>query len=151
MTEQQTMGLIIKNEYKELTMHDFKPIPFDSYILEKYVELRLKSEWISPKTRFPEPDKPVIAFGINEENELVIIRAKYIPKFFIIDGDLSFLGDSTYDETTDEYYWPEGWYEWNEMEDTHWLVDFEVLLWMALPELPEMYNKMQYKSNNQTT
>jgi hypothetical protein len=47
-----------------------------------------------------------------------------------------FLTDPDYDEATDTTYWPEGWYECNENEETHWQVHEEVTHWMPLPEVP---------------
>lgn len=41
-----------------------------------------------------------------------------------------------YDEETDKYYWPPGWYEWNEHEEMHWAVDGVVTHWMKLPDAP---------------
>ena len=38
-----------------------------------------------------------------------------------------------YNEKEDLYYWPEGWYEWNRHEETHWRVGETVTHWMALP------------------
>ncbi|MHC1670481.1 hypothetical protein ACODUO_15075 [Stenotrophomonas maltophilia] len=45
-----------------------------------------------------------------------------------------------YDETTDTYYCPEGWYEqiknWDELSAVH-ISDMNPALWQHLPELPE--------------
>ena len=38
-----------------------------------------------------------------------------------------------YDEETDEYYCPEGWYEWNEHEEVHWAVSEAPRAWRELP------------------
>lgn len=38
-----------------------------------------------------------------------------------------------YDEATDEYWCPEGWYEWNQNEDNHWRVPETPRAWMPLP------------------
>lgn len=46
-----------------------------------------------------------------------------------------------YDETTDTYYCPEGWYEqirnWDELSAVH-ISDMKPVLWQQLPELPEV-------------
>ena len=64
-----------------------------------------------------------------------IYRAAYVRRHTILDvGD--FDGDSDYDAESDQYWWPEGWYEWNHAEDTHWTVDGVVTHWAPLPELP---------------
>ncbi len=92
-------------------------------------------EWIKVKDQLPEPGKFVIAYFKNEHGKDRRIRAMYVPRFFMDD-----LGDSgcdpDYDEEEDMYFWPEGWYECNEFEDTHWMVDGNVTHWMPLPEVP---------------
>lgn len=89
--------------------------------------------WIDANTK-PEKDTPVIALGVNNNNKIKRVRAKWIPEFYQeSDGD-DFHGDLDYSEEKDEFYWPEGWYEWNEFDDTHWLVDVKVLYWIPLPE-----------------
>lgn len=65
------------------------------------------------------------------------IRACYVAKFSEEIGASDFQGDEDYYEKTDTTYWPEGWYEWNQFEETHWLVDAAVLAWMPLPSPPE--------------
>jgi hypothetical protein len=41
-----------------------------------------------------------------------------------------------YDEEKDEYYTPEGWYEWQSTPDIHWKLDCKVTHWMPLFEKP---------------
>ena len=38
------------------------------------------------------------------------------------------------------YYWPQGWYEWNDQDDTHWMIVDQVTHWMPLPSGPEDAN-----------
>lgn len=88
-------------------------------------------EWIKITEKMPEPGNIVLSFGKN-----TILRAVYIPEYFMEDQD-NFLGELDYSEENDEFYWPEGWYEWNVHEDTHWKVSFEITHWMELPEYPK--------------
>jgi hypothetical protein len=105
------------------------------------MELLAKSEeknnaWIETKNKMPKPGIPVIACGLNEYGKLRRIRAAYFPKHFKID-DSGYIGDSDYCEEKKEYYWPEGWYEWNEFDETSWSVGIDITHWMPLPEPPK--------------
>jgi hypothetical protein len=94
-------------------------------------------KWISTKERMPEPGKPVLACGKNEYNKKITMRACFIPEYFEeADGD-NYMGDPVYNEEKDKFYWPKGWYEWNEYEDVNWKIDIEITYWMPLPECPE--------------
>lgn len=95
-------------------------------------------EWISTAEGLPEKSgDPVIAYGYNEAGKLRRLRAAYVHKHTIEDENDDYCGPVDYCEENDMTYWPEGWYEWNEMEDTHWMVDFQILGWQPLPEAPE--------------
>lgn len=93
-------------------------------------------DWKETKQEMPKPELPVIAYGLNSHGKIRRMRACYIPENYMeSDGD-SFLGADCYNEEKDMYYWPKGWYEWNEYEETHWLIDIEITHWMNLPEPP---------------
>ena len=89
--------------------------------------------WQPIQTALPQPGQPVlVACGTH------VIRAAHAPKFALSE-DLwgEFLPDGgEYDEATDTTYWPEGWYEWNHHEETHWQLDKEPTHWMPLPDAP---------------
>ncbi len=85
-------------------------------------------EW-QPIETAPKRDGVLISIGNS------VIRAMFIPEFTLEDNG-NYLGDSSYKEENDTYYWPEGWYEWNDHEDTHWLVDEQPTHWMPLPKPP---------------
>lgn len=94
------------------------------------------SKWISVDERMPEVGVPVIAYYKNQCGKGRRIRAAYAaPKSLEADLESDF---GEYDEETDTYWCPEGWYEQNEHEETHWQVDEDVTLWQPLPELPEV-------------
>lgn len=94
-------------------------------------------EWISVKDKMPESGEHVLvacrcgngwyicdAFHTDEKTEVC---------FF--DGDI----DAEYDEETDEYYFPEGWWEDIKNWDEYGCVAIgdTVTHWMPLPKLPE--------------
>ena len=61
------------------------------------------------------------------------IRALWAEKHTVRVGtDVDDWGE--YDEETDEYYCPEGWYEWNEHEEVHWAVSETPRAWSELPQ-----------------
>ena len=60
------------------------------------------------------------------------IRAMFIPQYSVEAGDYE--GDADYSEEKDEYYYPEGWYEWNNYDEINWFVNAEVIKWMPIPE-----------------
>ena len=94
--------------------------------------------WIPVSERLPEKSGvPVIAHYKNIAGKDRRIRAAYVRKFTVEDTDTEYYGEADYCEESDTYFWPEGWYEWNETEDTHWMVEGEVIEWQPLPPLPE--------------
>ena len=90
--------------------------------------------WTSTTDRMPPNSAPVLA----DIEEKYPIRALWVAKFSEEIGASDFDGDEDYDETTDTSYWPEGWYEWNHYEETHWRVDAPVRYWAALPPPPPL-------------
>ncbi len=87
--------------------------------------------WISVADQMPEKGIPVLA--INEISKYPI-RACWIAKFSQEAG-CDFEGDMDYSEANDEHYWPEGWYDWNLHEGTHWFAP-GITHWMPLPPAP---------------
>lgn len=87
--------------------------------------------WVPVAERLPEPGTPVLL----DIGKRFPIRAMWAAKHTVeappeqVDIDW---GD--YDKTTDTYYSPEGWYEWNAHEECHWFVHDAPRAWMALPE-----------------
>ena len=88
--------------------------------------------WIDATTK-PEAGKPVLV-AYTENGRQQWARACWVPKYTEEDTG-NYLGDASYNEENDTYYWPEGWYEWNQHEETHWVIDGEITHW-ALIELP---------------
>ena len=66
-----------------------------------------------------------------------ITRAYYVPAHTVC-GDTYEGDDVEYDETTDDYYWPEGWYESVLEAEIDFRLSGTVTHWMPLPNLPEV-------------
>jgi hypothetical protein len=92
--------------------------------------------WLSAQDCMPTPEHPVLAVYDTKYGRF-IVRAMYIPRFHKEDiGDYE--GDCEYDEDNDEYYWPEGWYEWSQEAEINYKLGEKVTHWMELPKLPPM-------------
>lgn len=90
----------------------------------------LSAGWVSLPGALPKPGTPVLLDIGNKYP----IRAQWVPK-----DSLEATGDGDfgeYNEASDMYYWPEGWYEWNQYEETHWRVDETPRAWQPLPASP---------------
>ena len=84
--------------------------------------------WTKLPWQLPEPGMPVLL----DIGKKYPIRAMWAPaKTLEASNDSDDVGD--YDEATDAYYCPEGWYEWNEHEEIHWRVTETPRAWAPLP------------------
>ena len=88
-----------------------------------------RAAWIDVAARLPEPGKAVL-LDIGKKTP---IRALWAAKATVeagADADESWVASAEASGTT---YCPEGWYEWNEHEETHWAVSATPLRWMSIP------------------
>ena len=87
--------------------------------------------WTPLPGTLPEPGTPVLL----DIGKKYPIRAMWAAKHTVPAAD-----DDTdwgeYDEATDQYWCPEGWYEWNQNEDNHWQVSETPRAWMPIPPPP---------------
>lgn len=97
-------------------------------------------KWIDINKKLPDVNKPVFIYVQYKNGKGTTLRAVYIPEFHMEDDGESFKGDTDYNEENDLYYWPSGWYEWNEYEETHWRVADEVTHWCPMLEEPTLNN-----------
>ena len=89
--------------------------------------------WIPVGERLPDAGQYVLVY-VNDANRVARIRAFYAPKHTMEqNGDSDWID---YSEEKDEYFLPEGWYEANDYEETHWHVTDTVTHWRPLPEPP---------------
>lgn len=92
--------------------------------------------WIPITEKYPEGEEPVFVVVDFGKGRRRVLRAMWAPKN-TVDGSMDdYDGDLDYSEEKDCYYWPEGWYEWNEFDEMRWHVGGTVTHWMPLPELP---------------
>lgn len=96
--------------------------------------------WVPVTERMPESERTVLAYYLNSHGKGRRIRAEYIAAK-TKGADDGWDSDSTadYDEATDQYYWPAGWYEvidnWDDL--THMAIhEGDVTHWMPLPAAP---------------
>jgi hypothetical protein len=90
----------------------------------------------APESQKPQPGIPVLARYFNDQNNQRIVKAVFIPKYFMEDDGESDL-DSDYLEANDNYYWPQGWYEVSENhEPDYMLMHDKVIDWMPMPVFP---------------
>lgn len=94
------------------------------------------SEWIRVSKRLPDGCFPVLAFYVNHYGKKRVVRASYARKFQLLAGEDADGSWADWNQEDEEYYCPEGWYEDNENEETHWQVTDPVTHWMFLPEPP---------------
>ncbi len=81
--------------------------------------------------------KPPAEMAVLVSNGHSALRAMWVPKHSREDVG-NFQGESEYAEDEDTAYWPEGWYEWNHCEETHWQLtgDDTPTHWAFLPKAP---------------
>ena len=93
-------------------------------------------QWVSVDDRMPEPGVTVLASYLNSNGLPRRIRAKWVKAGSCESSPESDIGE--YDEASDTYYDPEGWYEqidnWDDY--TAILVDAAVSHWMPMPAAP---------------
>lgn len=105
----------------------------------------IEPNWIDIKVNQPEPLQFVyVVVEIPKYGGGVIGKqtiAQYVPKWTIKEEDFmreDFHGDGDYNEKEDEYYTPEGFYEWQVSPDINWKLSEKVTYWMPLMELPKI-------------
>jgi hypothetical protein len=101
----------------------------------RIAELEAWLNWIPVTERMPAPNTPVLVLATRSNLSFCWMRAVWVPKYFHEDIHFECEGDLDWSEDGERAYWPEGWYEWNNHEETHWLIDDPVTHW-AVVELP---------------
>jgi hypothetical protein len=89
--------------------------------------------------RLPGPGKKVIAYYLNALGNSRTILAEWVPAKTKADDGLADDDFAEYDEESDEYCWPEGWYEVIENWDDYGAVfvnEGEITHWRPLPPGP---------------
>ena len=101
------------------------------------------SGWIPIEKSKPKPQQRVYVVCENPKYGGGVIRfqtmAEYIPYMTVKEEGYmadEFHGDGDYNEEEDEYYTPEGFYEWQSEPDMSWKISAKVTHWMPLIALP---------------
>lgn len=94
--------------------------------------------WVKCSERLPESGKPVLAFFKESKTRSTATRAIYAAKHTLSCSDFGdFEEGADYCEARDEYYWPEGWYEYVTQEGSMSMaICGDVTHWMPLPQPP---------------
>lgn len=106
-------------------------------------------QWISVNDRLPEPEVKVYVVCENPKygsynGEVIRFQtiAQYIPYMTVKEEDFMHEeGDICYNEEEDQFYTPEGFYEWQSEPDINWKISAKVTHWQYLFELPNNKNK----------
>jgi hypothetical protein len=131
-------AVALKGPEPPLTRWDWSDLP------ERAMRLHTEVQgWIPVAERLPKPGQYVLVVFRYSTGKQVVIRAMHAPRHTLSEDDYGeFVTEGAdYDEATDTTYWPEGWYECNENEETHWQVHEKVTHWMPLPETPSVGEK----------
>jgi len=99
---------------------------------------QLLNPWVKVADRMPESGVTVLAFYKNANGLERRIRAEWVKANTRVSSGESEIG--VYDEATDTYYDPEGWYEQIDNWDDYTSVvvhQGEITHWMALPQAPK--------------
>jgi hypothetical protein len=99
--------------------------------------------WVSIHESQPKPQQKVYVVCENPKSGGGVVRfqtmAEYIPCMTVKEEDYiadEYHGDGDYNEEEDEYYTPEGFYEWQSEPEIHWRISAKVTHWMPLIALP---------------
>lgn len=111
------------------------------------MENKNKSPWISIESEMPGARQTVYVIVEIEvvtkpkvETKQFQTMAKYIPYLTVPEEDFiadEYQGDGDYDEESDTYFTPEGWYEYQLETEIHYLLSGKVTHFMPLFELPK--------------
>lgn len=106
-----------------------------------------KSPWIPIELKMPKAKQTVYVIVEVEvvtkpkvETRQFQTMAKYIPYLTVPEEDFiadEYRGDGDYDEESDTYFTPEGWYEYQLETEIHYLLSGKVTHFMPLFELPK--------------
>ncbi len=142
MTNQELLKEL-RHYLSGITTPQNNPLPARQIIEGRYLLERIKSELNTPTTPWISasvllPDKNCLAFYKNSFGKNRIVKAFYAKKFQLEQSPDNSYQD--YNEETDTYFLPEGWYEtidnWPDFSYIE-ITEGEVTHWMVLPDAPE--------------
>lgn len=128
----------------EVYLKEVPGIAFNTVFFKDVNEL---SPWILIESKMPKTLQTVyvvVEVEIQTKPEVKTSQfqtmAKYVPYLTVPENDFiaeEYQGDGDYDEEKDEYFAPEGWYEYQLESDIHFKLSEKVTHWMPLFELPK--------------
>ena len=99
--------------------------------------------WVSIEEIKPQPQQRVYVVCENAKHGGGVVRfqtmAEYIPYMTVKEEDYiadEHQGNGDYNEEEEEYYAPEGFYEWQSEPDVYWKISAKITHWMPLIEMP---------------
>lgn len=98
------------------------------------------SAWIAVADQLPENQVPVLVVGEPDRYKMRVRMVAYYIRKRTLSADYyeDEVGDADYDEATDLYYTPEGWYEVCHGNEFNPRFSGTVTHWMTLPAMPEV-------------
>lgn len=101
-------------------------------------------EWIDIEKQKPQQQKRVLVICEKPKYRGGTIKlqtiAEYVPSMTIPEEDYmdeQYWGNGDYDEEKDQYFTPEGFYEWQIEAEMMWRLSDKVTHWMPLPDPPK--------------
>ena len=91
---------------------------------------KVNQRWVAVTERLPTIYQGKVLCTNGKE----VFHAEYVPQNYIFTMRLDDDADA---DKIGRKYWPEGWYEWNDCEKTHWKLDNDITHWMPLPDVPK--------------
>lgn len=138
-TYQHLDTLLSDKEWMTTSSNTLNHIAFD---LWKAIKTHVTKTWIPVTERYPDPEKKVLVLIDREEQKdkiygqrrYCVTLAIWVPKFCRSEDDYWYEdGDMDYSDEKNEYFWPEGWYEWTVEGEVSYRLSDPVTHWMECP------------------
>lgn len=112
-------------------------------VLGELATLKAANEWIAVTDRLPKHKQNIEVVYQKHNKKFGVTTAEYIASRSIreedyIDPDYAADGFSDYEEETDTYWAPSGFYEMQVIPDVNWFLDVPITHWRPLPAPAEV-------------